>query len=263
MIQAADNTGLSSEEIKRKKNREARKRYWAKYPEKLKAMKQRYAKRKAAMIAAYQKAYRQRKKSELSAQRKAHYEANKAEIYAAQRRSIAKNREKTLAYLRKYNNNPEYLKRRRENRRLNPPSRAELDAHNARARRDYYKNREKSLKRVMAYRAKRRKTDPAYRILQNLRVRISNVIRGRTKSASSMQLIGCTKEELKAHLEKQFLPGMTWENYGPFGWHCDHVAPCASFRMEDPEEQRKCFSFKNLQPLWWIDNIRKKDKIAA
>jgi hypothetical protein len=60
---------------------------------------------------------------------------------------------------------------------------------------------------------------------------------------------------LRAHLEAQFVPGMTWANHG--AWHVDHIRPCASFNLEDPAEQRVCFHFSNLQPLWAQDNLAK------
>ena len=68
-------------------------------------------------------------------------------------------------------------------------------------------------------------------------------------------------QTLKQHLESQFKDGMSWNNHGVKGWHIDHIKPCASFDLTDPEEQKKCFHFSNLQPLWWIDNLKKKDKI--
>ena len=70
-----------------------------------------------------------------------------------------------------------------------------------------------------------------------------------------MKLLGCTIEELWQHLEKQFQLGMTKENYGK--WHVDHRKACAKFDLTDPEQQRECFHWSNLQPLWAIDNIKK------
>ncbi len=52
---------------------------------------------------------------------------------------------------------------------------------------------------------------------------------------------------------------MSWENYGK--WHVDHILPCASFDLGKPEEQFKCFNYKNLQPLWATDNLKKQAKI--
>ena len=59
------------------------------------------------------------------------------------------------------------------------------------------------------------------------------------------------------HLEAQFKPGMTWDNYGLKGWHVDHIRPCASFDLRDPEQQRRCFHYTNLQPLWAEENLKK------
>jgi hypothetical protein len=64
-------------------------------------------------------------------------------------------------------------------------------------------------------------------------------------------------EQLRQHLEAQFTDGMSWDNYGRDGWHIDHIRPCASFDLTDPEQQRQCFHYTNLQPLWAADNIRK------
>ena len=74
-----------------------------------------------------------------------------------------------------------------------------------------------------------------------------------------MTLLGCTIEEMRTFLEAEFEEGMTWDNYGE--WHVDHIRPCASFNLEDPEEQKKCFHWTNLQPLWAADNLAKGDRL--
>ena len=73
-----------------------------------------------------------------------------------------------------------------------------------------------------------------------------------------MKLVGCNSKELKEHLESQFIEGMNWNNYGE--WHVDHIKPCAAFDLSDPIQQKECFNYTNLQPLWAKDNIRKSDK---
>lgn len=61
--------------------------------------------------------------------------------------------------------------------------------------------------------------------------------------------------EFKTHLAALFRPGMTWENYGI--WHVDHIKACAKFDLSLPAQQKICFHYSNLQPLWALDNIRK------
>ena len=102
-----------------------------------------------------------------------------------------------------------------------------------------------------------RMRDPRHRIERSMRQRMFEVIRSGFKSARTMELVGCSSQELKEHLEKQFKPGMSWSNYGIDGWHIDHVKPCSGFDLSDPEQQRQCFHFSNLQPLWWHENLAK------
>lgn len=76
-----------------------------------------------------------------------------------------------------------------------------------------------------------------------------------------MELTGCSKDDLYSHLESKFTEGMNWDNYGK--WHIDHIKPCVSFDLTDTEEQKKCFHWTNLQPLWAIDNMRKGAKYVS
>jgi hypothetical protein len=106
----------------------------------------------------------------------------------------------------------------------------------------------------------RRQTDIDYKIKRNLRSRIYKAIKRSSKSESSMLLIGCSVEELKVYLLTMFKEGMNWDNYGE--WHIDHIKPCASFNLSDPAQQKECFHYTNLQPLWAIDNIKKSNKLV-
>lgn len=101
-------------------------------------------------------------------------------------------------------------------------------------------------------------SDPQFKLTRNLRRRLSHTVLGHHKSARTLELLGCTVEELRGYLEKQFKRGMSWSNYGR--WHIDHIKPCASFDLTDPEQQRICFHYTNLQPLWAEENMRKGAK---
>lgn len=111
------------------------------------------------------------------------------------------------------------------------------------------------------YMRRMRRTNLAFKIASNLRARVKAAIQGRAKAAHTLDLLGCTVEELRAHLEAQFKPDMTWENYGRYGWHIDHIRPCASFDLTDPDQQRTCFHYSNLQPLWATENHSKGAKL--
>ncbi len=100
------------------------------------------------------------------------------------------------------------------------------------------------------------------------RIRFALKAQGTKKDGmSTVKLIGCSTQFLKEHLEKQFQPGMSWENYGMVdgntmnGWHIDHILPCKSFDLKDPEQVKMCFHYTNLQPMWAPDNIRKGCKV--
>ena len=73
-----------------------------------------------------------------------------------------------------------------------------------------------------------------------------------------MDLLGCSIEEFINHMESKFTNGMTWDNYGVLGWHMDHIIPCASFDLTDEKQQRECFHYTNLQPLWHYENRAKQ-----
>jgi hypothetical protein len=127
--------------------------------------------------------------------------------------------------------------------------------------RDHHREYQRGLK------ARRQQNDPDYRFRRNLRSRLHKAITraSAAKSGKTMELVGCTVVELKVHLERQFSAGMTWENYGHgIGrWNVDHRVPCASFNLTDPEQQRRCFHFSNLQPMWHPENVAKGARVVC
>ena len=108
------------------------------------------------------------------------------------------------------------------------------------------------------YEKERFKIDPNYKLVKLIRNRINSVLKGKYKSKSTIKLLGCSIEECWQHLESKFQPGMTRDNYGK--WHVDHIKPCAAFDLTDPEQQKICFHYTNLQPLWAEDNLKKGAK---
>lgn len=123
-------------------------------------------------------------------------------------------------------------------------------------------NPEKSRQSQKKARAKQRQRDPSSRLAPNLRTRMGAILKGESKSASTLKLLGCSIEEWKAHLQGLFKPGMSWKNYGPV-WHVDHVKPCDLFDLTIPEQQAICFHWTNTQPLFAVDNLKKGCKYAG
>lgn len=98
-------------------------------------------------------------------------------------------------------------------------------------------------------------TDMQYRMSKILRRRIHHALNRTNKSAKTEELLGCTIKEFVDHIESQFKDGMSWECISEI--HIDHIRPCASFDLTDPDQQKECFNYKNLQPLWAYDNMSK------
>jgi hypothetical protein len=131
------------------------------------------------------------------------------------------------------------------------------DKHLKKMNEHYHNNNIEINKKQYQYKRKKYYSDEEYRLKEVISARIRQALLHNYKSASTMVLIGCSIPELRLHLEKQFTKGMSWKNHSITGWHIDHIVPCDSFDLTDPEQQRKCFHYSNLQPLWYDVNIRK------
>lgn len=104
---------------------------------------------------------------------------------------------------------------------------------------------------------KKMMNDVEFRTKKRLRGRIYVALKRGVKSESTIQLLGCSIEYFKQYFESLFTDEMSWDKYIDGGIHIDHIIPCSHFNLTDPLEQKKCFHYTNLQPLWGIDNLRK------
>ena len=120
-----------------------------------------------------------------------------------------------------------------------------------------YKKSDKWKKYNRNYKYNRTHKDINFHILLNIRSRLYFSIKNKKKENTTLELLGCSIKFLKKYLESNFQSGMSWDNYGKNGWEIDHIKPCASFDLSKTEEQRKCFHYTNLQPLWAEDNKKK------
>lgn len=118
--------------------------------------------------------------------------------------------------------------------------------------------RENNREKINEHVRNRKLNDPIFKLRHSVgnRIRLFLNIKKVTKRNSTFEMIGCTPQELKSHLESQFKDGMSWENQGK--WHIDHIVPLSSGNTE--YEIIKLCHYTNLQPLWAIDNIKKGSK---
>ena len=167
---------------------------------------------------------------------KNNYEKNKEQILLKQKENYEKNKEQIKV---RYEKDKEYYKKRM---------------------RQYVKS-EKFKNYLKQYRRKRYQKDINFKIITNLRTRIFLAIKNNSgnKAYKTEFLLGCSIEYLKKYLQNLFKDNMSWKNYGK--WHIDHIMPCANFDLTKEEEQKKCFHYSNLQPLWAQENWNKNFKI--
>ena len=119
-------------------------------------------------------------------------------------------------------------------------------------------NKEKRNATIRKRLRKRRREDPEFKLRHNLRNRINQALKNNTKSARSLELLGCSGSEYRKYLEDQFHDSasgdtMTWDNHGKCHghWQIDHRVPLCSFDLSQPAEQKKAFHYTNTQPLWY------------
>jgi hypothetical protein len=114
-------------------------------------------------------------------------------------------------------------------------------------------------------RKKRYSNNPSFKMSICLRNRVRIALKGKDKSNSTLELLDIEIDDFKKYIESLWLPGMNWDNHGvwkrntPPKWSLDHIKPCAAFDLSIPEQQKICFHYTNIQPLWGIDNIKKRD----
>lgn len=125
----------------------------------------------------------------------------------------------------------------------------------------YQKNKHVLREKRRIYNLNKKRTNHFYKMkcLLKSRIYLAFKQKGLRKTNSTKQLLGVEFLIAKAHIERQFKKGMTWENHGE--WHIDHIIPLASAKNE--EELKALCHYTNLQPLWAKENISKKDKIIT
>jgi hypothetical protein len=126
---------------------------------------------------------------------------------------------------------------------------------------DFENKRQRNIEYVLD----RLKTDNNFRILFRLRARIKSALRKKKKTNQTLNLIGCSFDKLKEHLQitaiKNGYEEFNIEKYNGNKYHIDHIIPCNAFDLTKEEEQMKCFNYTNLQILLSNENLKKGCKI--
>ena len=220
------------------------------------------------------KKHREKNKEKIKEQRKKYYESNKEEINKLKREKrknlTSEKKEKIKSQTKKYKEeNKDYIKEymksyRQENKEKLKEQAKVYYNNNKENRKKYYLDNKKEIKKsTNNYRSNRKKIDPLYKLTNNIRRSINKSINEKryTKKSRTYEILGCSYEDLKIHLEKQFLDWMNWDNYGnPVdgiiepnkSWDIDHIIPLSSASNE--KELIKLNHYTNLQPLCSYEN---------
>ena len=116
------------------------------------------------------------------------------------------------------------------------------------------------IKHYNEYSKARRLYDPEFKLIGNMRCRLGDVLKGKSKSQTTKQLIGVNFEIFIKWIKYQLEEGMTMDNYGSI-WHLDHVLPISSFNLLEEEELFKAMNWMNIRPMLPVKNIQKSNKI--
>lgn len=205
-------------------------------------------------------------KEKIKEQKKEYYLKNKERILKRCNEYVKNNIEKVKACGKIYRDKnkekiSEYSKIYAKNNRKKVKTRAD----------NYYKTHKKeraeyrksNQKRQNTWAKDKRKKDPKFKLRCYMSRSIACALKNNNKGGKSwLELVPYTLNQLKKHLEKQFIKGMSWENYGPV-WHLDHKIPLSVFNFTKPEHDdfQRCWALKNLQPLLAEDNLKKNAKL--
>jgi hypothetical protein len=204
------------------KCRDCEKFYRQSNKEKIKDRNKKYNRSNKKEIKIKKQAYYLKNKKEISQKQKNYNQINKKSIKIKKQTYFQKNKRKIIETNKNWrlNHLEEYRKYQRE----------------------YVKNK--------------RNTNPHYKLEHRLRNRLLIGLKknGDKKLNKFWDLVKCTKQELKNHIESQFTEGMSWELFNNGQIVIDHIKPCCSFDLSKLEHQQECFCYMNLRPLWKKDN---------
>ena len=253
------NKKILSDEEKKIRRREYKKKYREKNKEKIAKQQKEYNEKNREKMKEWHRQYNKDNAEKNNARSKKHYEDNKEKYKEKHKKYYGENKEKLRESGKKWAaDNREKMKEYHREYEKTDKRKKQVKEYNSRP-----EVREETRKRNRKY-DKKRRADPIFRFNQNISraIRLSLEKNNLSKNGRHWEdLVGYTSQELREYLESLFTEGMTWKNRGD--WHIDHIIPKSFFKFKSAEdvEFKMCWRLKNLQPLWAFDNLRKKDKI--
>jgi hypothetical protein len=201
------------------------------------------------------KKYLEENRELINNRRSENYFKNHEENLIKSRNRIKNEREKRLEQSKKYyqNNEKKVKEYQKKHYELNKEKYIE------KAKNWCKNNKEKCLNSINQRVKKRKKDDVLFKLKHKLRTDMYISLKRQKRSKKIEQIIGLSLENYKKHIESQFEDWMSWDNWGLYTWHIDHIIPISSAKNE--EEIYKLWYYTNLRPLSAIENIKKSNKI--
>ena len=132
-----------------------------------------------------------------------------------------------------------------------------------------YKGRPEYKERYNERTRERYKNNPQSRLRIKVSVETRNVLLGvhsyghAVSEQYGIKKVGLTTIQYREYTESLWTEGMSWDNYGhgEGKWTIDHIRPKNFYDLTDPELYRKCSYYTNTQPMWYMDNVSKGDRL--
>ena len=199
----------------------------------------------------------QQNKDKINKKCREHYQQNKDKVSKQRRRYFKQNRDKVSKQRREYNR--KYRKKYYQQNR---------DKVNKKRREHYQQNKDKINKKRREYSRgyyKKCYHYTRFRLSHNMSSLIYNSLKSRKGGKHWEDLVGYNIDKLMQRLEVNFKLGMSWSNYGKYGWHIDHKKPQSLFNFSSYEDKefKNCWMLCNLQPLWAKENFNKSNKFKG
>jgi len=204
----------------------------------------------------YSAQYRKTNLEQIALREKKYHQDNLEQIKIDRKQYYEKNKERIKIYRQKHKGSKSAY-----NKIYRQKNFKRLDAYN----KVYKKNHKAKLGEARRKNdRKRRQIDSKYRLTRNIKCLIYNSLKSNKNGRHWEDLVGYKLKDFMKRLQKQFVDGMTWGNYGKGGWVIDHKIPVSAFNFTKPEHRdfKRCWALKNLQPMWAIDNLEKRAKLT-